>query len=179
MRNSQEVETPTDIVSVLDQDHAALRHLAGAVVDGPEDGGAAFVRWSDLMIRHEVAEELVVYPVLLSYQGGAAVVDSRLEDQSRVERLLISVERQVPGTPGFEEGASRLVLDHLAHMGMEDSQVIPILSSRLRRRRKAELGKRFRQVSRVAPMHHAPSAGGRRPIGDRAADLTARMRHAG
>jgi hypothetical protein len=175
MRNTHvTARSSTDIVNVLREDHAALRELATAVVDGTTDAGADFLKWSDLVVRHEIAEELVVYPVLLAFRGGAAVVDSRLEDQTRMEKLLVAVERQVPGTAGFEEGASRLVRDHLTHLGMEDAQVIPILSTRLGRHRKAELGRRFRQVAQVSPLHRLPE-GSRAPLGRTVVDRSAAL----
>ena len=85
-----------------------------------------------------------------------AVVDSRLEDQSDIEHQLVALGREVAGTARFRRGASRLVLGHLSHMDREDSQVLPILASRVGRRRRVDLGRRFRQVQQVAPLHRLP-----------------------
>ena len=154
-RSTSTSEREADIVDVLAEEHAALRRLAGPV-GGPDDDGSAYLAWSDQVIRHEIAEELVVYPVLLEFDGGMAVIDSRLEDQSDIEHQLVALGREVAGTARFRRGASRLVLGHLSHMEREDSQVLPILASRVGRRRRVDLGHRFRQVLHVAPLHRLP-----------------------
>ena len=163
----------TDIVDVLAEEHVALRGLAEPV-GGPDDDGAAYLTWSDRVIRHEIAEELVVYPVLLGFDGGAAVVDSRLEDQSDIERGLVALGREVAGTAQFRRGATRLVLGHLSHLEREDSQVLPILATRVCRRRRNDLGRRFRQVQQVAPLHRLPE-GVRVPTGRTVVDRTSAL----
>jgi len=156
MRNSKHTpQREDDIVDVLAEEHTALRMLAEPV-GAPVDDGSAYLAWSDRVIRHEIAEELVVYPVLLGFDGGMAVVDSRLEDQSDIEHRLVALGREAAGTAQFRMGASRLVLGHLAHLEREDSQVLPILASRVGRRRRIDLGRRFREVQQVAPMHRLP-----------------------
>jgi len=174
MRNSNRTrDRGTDIVDVLAEEHAALRALA-VPVGGPDDDGNAYLAWSDRVIRHEIAEELVVYPVLLGYQGGAAVVDSRLDDQSEIEHQLLALGREVGGTAGFRTGAARLVLGHLSHLEREDSQVLPILASRVCRRRRTDMGRRFRQVQQVAPLHRLPE-GVRVPPGRTVVDRTSAL----
>jgi hypothetical protein len=163
----------TDIVDVLAEEHAALRTLAEPV-GGPDDDGTAYLAWSDRVVRHEIAEELVVYPVLLGFDGGMAVVDSRLEDQSDIERQLVVIGREVAGTTRFRTRAARLVLGHLSHLEREDSQVLPILASRVCRRRRADLGRRFRQVQQVAPLHQLPE-GVRVPTGRTVVDRTSAL----
>ena len=163
----------TDIVDVLTEEHAALRTLAGPV-GGPDDDGTAYLAWSDRVIRHEIAEELVVYPVLLRYDGGMAVVDSRLDDQSDIEHQLVALGREAVGTAPFHRGAARLVLSHLSHLEREDSQVLPILASRVCRRRRVDLGRRFRQVQQVAPLHQLPD-GARVPTGRTVVDRTSAL----
>ncbi len=150
-------DTDIDIVELLAEEHRLLRQLAVDVTD-PDDDGWAFVVWSDRIVRHEIGEELVVYPVLLSSSGGAAVADSCLEEQTAIEKRLVAVGRLTPGTPQFRLAAAALVLDHLAHLGMEDAQVLPILSTRVTRRRRLELGRRYLEVTGPAPL--APLSGG-------------------
>jgi hypothetical protein len=170
---SNRPDREVDIVEVLAEEHMFLRALAEPV-GGPDDDGSAYLTWSDQVIRHEIAEELVVYPVLLGFDGGMAVVDSRLEDQSDIEHQLVALGREVAGTARFRMGASRLVLGHLSHLEREDSQVLPILASRVGRRRRADLGRRFHQVQQVAPLHHLPE-GVRVPTGRTVVDRTSAL----
>jgi aromatic ring-cleaving dioxygenase len=163
-----------DIVDLLTEDHIALRSLADPVGGRDDSDGSAYLAWSDRLVRHEVAEELVVYPALLSFDGGSAVADSRLEDQSDIERQLVALGQEAPGTPGFHAAAARLVLGHLAHIDREDSQVLPILATRVSRRRRMELGRRFRGVQQVAPMRRLPE-GIRIPAGRTVVDRTSAL----
>ena len=162
-----------DIVDVLAGEHADLRALA-VPVGRADDDGSAYLAWSDRVVRHEIAEELVVFPVLLSFHGGAAVADSRLEDQAAVERRLVLLGRQHVGSPEFRQAAARLVLDHLAHLEREDAQVLPLLATRVGGRRRLELGRRFRQVVQVAPLR-LPPAGARVLTGRTVVDRTAAL----
>ena len=159
-----------DIVDVLVAEHTLLRRLAPRVTDAG-DTGSGFWAWSDRVVRHEIGEELVVYPVLLASHGGAAVAHSRLEEQAGVERRLVTVGRLEPGTAAFREQAAALVSVHLAHLELEEAQVLPILSSRVGTARRLELGRRFREVTRAEP-RVPPPEGSRQPVGRTVVDRT-------
>jgi hypothetical protein len=163
-----------DIVDLLTEEHAALRTLAEPVGGRDDADGSAYLAWSDRVVRHEIAEELVVYPALLSFDGGMAVADSRLEDQSDIECQLVALGQEAAGTPRFRAGTARLVLGHLAHLEREDSQVLPILATRVSRRRRLDLGRRYRKVQQVAPMRQLPD-GTRVPVGRTVVDRTAAL----
>ena len=145
-----------DIVDILNEDHTTLRVLCSALVGGCTDGPTVHLELSDRLLRHEIAEELVVYPVLLGYRGGAAVADGCLEDQASIERRLLLLGRQEPGTKEFKRISVALVCELLAHLDQEDSQVLPILASRLSRLRRTEMGAKFREIIQVAPPHLLP-----------------------
>lgn len=163
-------ESGLDIVAVLTDEHALLRELSHDVTE-PGDDGSAFLTWRDHVVRHEIAEELIVYPELLASHGGAAVAHSRLEEQAAIERRLVAVGRLVPGSPEFRQAAVTLVLASLAHLEMEEAQVLPILSTRIGHRRRSELGRRYREVIRMVPRPPVPD-GGRVPTGPTEVDRT-------
>ena len=92
MRNSKHTpQREDDIVDVLAEEHAALRMLAEPV-GAPVDDGSAYLAWSDRVIRHEIAEELVVYPVLLG-RG------KRIRAERAVRRERSSCRRARPCMP--------------------------------------------------------------------------------
>ena len=141
-----------DIVALLRQDHDLIRSMLTRVASGTvEDRWATFLALTDLVIRHEVAEELVVYPALLRLRGGVAVAESRLSDQAGIERLLVTLDREEFDTHQFEMDSVRLGLDVLAHLEKEDAQVMPLLATKLGNRRRKDLARRFTEVKRVAP----------------------------
>ena len=152
----------TDIVAVLRRDHVRIRTLLSAT---PASAGRPDVeRWetfcqlSDLLVRHEVAEELVVYPELAGLAGGTAVRRSRLVDQSDIEVLLVALDRQEFGSPGFEADIVQLGLRVLAHLEREESQVLPLLATFVEPDRRTRLGLRY--LESVAIVGPSPSATG-------------------
>jgi Hemerythrin HHE cation binding domain len=164
-----------DIVEVLQDDHALLRSLAGDVSTGMDEGRAEpFLEFRDLILRHQIAEDLVVYPALVRFAGGAAVADSRQHDQTGIEAHLTHLDHLQWDTPEFELGVSRLLLDFLGHIQKEEAEVLPILATKLGRHRRADLGERFMGVMQVAPLHRVP-AGARPPSGPTIVDHTAAL----
>jgi len=161
-----------DIVELLRRDHEDVRSTLTRIAAGSVlDRWATFSVLTDLVIRHEVAEELVVYPALLSLRGGGAVADSRLDDQAEVERLLIALDREEFDTHEFEVVAARLGLEVLGHLDKEDAQVLPLLATKLSARQRTELGRRFVEVKLIAPARHIAS-GARLPKGRTVMDRT-------
>jgi hypothetical protein len=156
---------PTDIVDLLSEEHAMLRglassmsvHIGGAVGTSLSDAQVVYLELSDRVIRHEIAEELVVYPALAAEGPEAIYAHSGLDDHSQIEKLLVLLDRQEFGSSEFESSKVRLVVELLAHLAKEEEEVLPSLVSHLTNRRRAELADRFRQVTRVAPLLSAKS----------------------
>ena len=150
--SGRETANGEDIVEVLRLDHAELRALlAAASRAGSVPNEEAWVRLIDTLVRHEVAEELIVYPALLGLPAGFAVVQSRTADQAAIRERLVSLDRAGFGTTAFAAISGRLGLDLVAHLDREDTQVLPILASRFDADHRAELGHRFVEVGRIEP----------------------------
>lgn len=161
-----------DIVELLHQEHAMIRTLLQRAECGGTDARrtAAF-RLADALIRHEVAEELVVYPELLRIRGGTAVADPRLEDQEGIEERLVQLDRTEFGSAAHGALLARLVLAVTSHLDREDEQVLPLLAAHLGAPRRSELSRRFTEVLGMAPVR--PSAPGLRlPTGPTVIDRT-------
>jgi len=149
-----------DIVDLLRRDHAHIRsRLVCPAADSADRRWMAFSEVSELIIRHEVGEEVVVYPELADLPGGAAMSGSRLDEQSAVETLLVALDRQEFESPGFRQDALRLGSTVLGHLEREDAQLLPLLATMLGPRRRAELGRRFLEVVRVAPARQMVAVG--------------------
>ena len=165
-------EVEMDIVALIRKDHTDVRSTLSRISTGEVgERWSTYSQLAGLLIRHEVAEELVVYPELLKLRGGSAVTDSRLQDQAVIEQLLIGLDRLEFETPAFERISSRLALEVLDHLGKEDAQVLPLLQTKLGRRRRVALGRRFHEIEEVAPTLGLPSAG-RLPTGPTVIDRT-------
>jgi hypothetical protein len=149
-----------DIVDLLRRDHARIRSLLVRTATGSVDQRwATFSQTSELIIRHEVGEEMVVYPELLDLPGGATVSGSRLDDQAAIETLLVALDREEFESPGFQRDAVRMGSAVLGHLENEDSQILPLLAASLEPLRRVALGRRFLEVVRVAPVRRTVAAG--------------------
>jgi hypothetical protein len=151
---------PTDIVDLLFEEHAMLRGLASALHVGvsepvgtaQDDARVVYLELSDRIIRHEIAEELVVFPALLVNCQEPILAGARLADHSEIESLLVLLDGQEFGSSEFENTQARLVSELFSHLAREEEEVHPMLVSTLTSGRRAELAYRFRQVLRVAPL---------------------------
>jgi hypothetical protein len=123
----------------------------------PEDARVVYLELSDRIIRHEIAEELVVYPAILENCDEVGFAASVCREHSTIEDQLLVLDRQEFGSSEFELSRVRLTGELFAHLDHEETQVLPILASRLGRGRQVEVAHRYRQVIRVAPLLSAQS----------------------
>jgi hemerythrin-like domain-containing protein len=155
----------SDLVELLIQEHATLRSLLSRL-DAPlggvgrtsrNDARVVYLELSDRTIRHEIAEELVVFPAFVANRQDAEAADSALQEHSIIEDQLTVLDRQEFGSSEFERTRAELTGELLAHLEREETRVLPILASRIGGRRQVEVVHRYRQVIRVAPLLSAQS----------------------
>ena len=91
-------ETRTgDIVDLLSQDHEEAKRLLGKITAAPGAREDLFWELVPELVRHEVAEEVVVYPTIRSdAPDGDAEVRPRLKEQQQAEEMLSSMEKLDP-----------------------------------------------------------------------------------
>jgi hemerythrin-like domain-containing protein len=119
------------IIELLARDHVVIRGLIGRFDRAPTDEwGAVFRDLEDYLVRHERAEEQVVYPRLRStFPKGDPVIDGCLEEQRQADELLAVMERMSPMAPEFRDAIGKLrdALD--AHIAREDQVILPMIRS--------------------------------------------------
>lgn len=151
---------PTDIVDLLSEEHGVLRGLASVTRDRSgrtrgtslEDPRVVYLELSDRIIRHEIAEELVISPALLDLDDGESMTHYLGIDELGIEELLEFLDRQEFGSWEFNYGEAELLAELLAHLAREEAEVHPILITRFTGERRAELARRFRRVTRSVPL---------------------------
>ena len=148
----------TDIVSLITDDHEAVKRSLSAVTEaqGAERGGA-FHQVTELLVRHEVAEEMVVYPAVRRLDGGPALADARIAEQAEAESKLAELERFRADTSEFATSFSQLQDSVLAHARLEERDVFPLFDHMSPDERRA-LGQRYVRARSSAPTHPHPSA---------------------
>jgi hemerythrin superfamily protein len=154
---------PTDdVISLLTQDHEAITErfleLRGT---HPDLRDRLFWELMDQLVRHEVAEETVVYPALREEPGGDVIADARIAEEAETEALLARMEKLDPTTEEFLGAVKDLQSAVLAHAQKEEDEVFPLLTANEEAGYHALLGQRFKGEKLAAPNHphpHAPNA---------------------
>lgn len=153
-----ETGSQSDIVELITEDHEALKSRLGEVTPAQgTDRDRVFRDLTEALVRHEVAEEVVVYPALRRLDRGDAVADARISEQAEAESKLAELERFRSDTSEFATGFSQLQDSVLGHAQLEEREVLPMLAE-LPEDRRFELGHRYVRARSSAPTHPHPSA---------------------
>lgn len=147
-----------DIINKLLDDHQQVKDMfARRFSNG--DRASYFCELTNALVRHEVAEEEVLYPeVRKSLPDGDKLAQARIDEQSEAEELLAKMEKAGVDAPGFDAGLEKLRGAVLAHAEKEEETVFKPLGKILDARRRAELGERYEKAKAAAPTHPHPHA---------------------
>jgi iron-sulfur cluster repair protein YtfE (RIC family) len=152
---------PTDdLISLLAQDHEAIKERFSELGHAdPKVRGQLFRELTDQLVRHEVAEEVVVYPALRQEPGGDAVAEARVHEESEAEQLLARLEKLDPTTEEFRGAIRDLESAVLDHAQKEEAEVFPLLAANEESGFLALLGQKFKGEKLAAPNHPHPRLG--------------------
>ncbi|MGH8989326.1 MAG: hemerythrin domain-containing protein [Acidimicrobiales bacterium] len=147
------------VVELLEEDHRLveqrLQELGSA---GAAVRGELFWKLTNDLVRHEVAEEVVVYPRLRDLPGGASVADARIDEQSEAEQQLAKMEKLDAESPEFVRELGTLKAAVLEHAKAEEDTAFAMLRGDLSPDEQVELGKRYVKAKDSAPTHPHPHA---------------------
>jgi hemerythrin superfamily protein len=149
---------PDGIVNLLIEDHRSVEQRLASFPAPSEDRMAQFRRLVEELVRHEVAEELVVYPALRKLPGGDQLADARIAEQSEAEARLARMERLDHAYPEFMGEFAQLRTEVLAHAKSEEAEVFPVLNAGYDGTTLVELGQKYLQAKLTAPTHPHPHA---------------------
>jgi hemerythrin superfamily protein len=148
-----------DVVELLRRDHhdaqALLSRLDQITDDELEE---YFCEVREALVRHEVAEELVVYPAFRRAEPTLeAVAEERIEEQSEAEQRLAELET-TEDAGELRHGLDELRRAVLLHAEHEELEVFPKLAEDLDAAARVELGERYSRALDAAPTHPHPHA---------------------
>ena len=148
----------SELVALLLADHQEAKRLLERFGNLPaSQRDEAFCELTYELVRHEVAEEEVVYPALRRYaDGGDDIADMRIAEQSKAEQLLADMEKAGVESPEFASMFATLKTDVLAHAEAEERTVFPELSTNISADDLRQLGKRYELAKKAAPTHPHP-----------------------
>ena len=147
-----------DIVTIVVRDHEALATLLDSFspVD-PAQRGDLFWTLTNELVRHEVAEELVLYPAARRYGGpGAQPAEVGIEQQERVERLLADLDETDASDSEFPDAWAALTDAVKAHAAFEEEEILPLLVEHMTDVERFEAGDHYAQAKKRAPTHPHP-----------------------
>lgn len=154
------VASPSKVVDLLQEDHEQVKALFDQLTrTAPEGRQDLFCHLVTELVRHEVAEEIVVYPAIRSdAPDGSAEVKPRLREQSAAEEKLAKMEKLDPTTPEFATELAELKSAVLAHAQAEEENVFPLLRAVEGDDTLMEMGARYERAKSSAPTHPHPHA---------------------
>ncbi len=145
--------TESELVGLIEADHRAIERAVEGV---RRQSGRSLVRafWvlADRLMRHQLAEELVVLPELRLIPGAAPATERLFGIQRELEGRLTELERQVGPTVAFRGASLEFVAAVEASIDEERRVVLPRLTQPLDLRRRRELVERYATV-RGAALH--------------------------
>lgn len=148
-----------DIIQLIGEDHELIKKRLADVSTAPKDLRVAdFWQLMQELVRHEVAEEVVVYPAVRKLPGGEAIADSCIAEQAESERQLADMEDMDANSDRFTSALAdltRAVIDHARH---EEKDVLSIMAENEPSTNLLELGERYRVAKNAAPTHPHPNA---------------------
>jgi hemerythrin superfamily protein len=153
------VTSAHDIITLLLEDHHHVEDLFSRFETSPGRWGELFPELVATLVRHEVAEEEIVYPTVRhALAGGERLADERIAEQSEAEELLSKMEKE--GTSGSGFGSDLMTLRDavLAHAQKEEQTVFGPLGNVLKSEDREKLAKRYERAKAMAPTHPHPNA---------------------
>ncbi|GAA1329543.1 hemerythrin domain-containing protein [Streptomyces sanglieri] len=155
------MEPGGDVIAELAADHRELEALFSQIelqpVDHPRRRELAD-RLTAELVRHTVAEELHLYPVVRKHvPHGAALADKELADHARAERMLKDLEDLSVDDPRFNDMIAKLKFEVASHVREEEHELFPKLAATLPPEKLDELGRLVRRARETAPTRPHPS----------------------
>lgn len=133
-----------DWLGHLKAEHRVVRKLLKAMThaefEEPARRAALLEKVSELLTRHAVEEENVVYPALTDMGEGGESADL-VDDHAEMKTLLRELQALSPEDPRWREQARTLKKVFDKHVREEEDQVFPILRERLGEVENAKLTK--------------------------------------
>jgi hemerythrin superfamily protein len=158
MEDPMTTTSKKDILTLLDADHRTVEQqfvkLGSAA---PHDREALFCELVQMLVGHEVAEEVVVYPAIRSEAPhGDAEADARIKEQAAAEKKLATMEDLDPESAEFAAQLAQLKTAVIKHATAEEQEIFPLIKAVEDEAKRAEMGGQYERAKANAPTHPHP-----------------------
>ena len=175
-----------DVVEVLEQDHreveemfAELESLRGASTDEMKSRRKAVAEQVTIeLVRHSVAEEVLVYPQV-EKKVSAEEAEHAREEHAEAEETLHRLEKLDADDPAFDDELATLIAEIRHHIADEEGEMFTHMRQVIDGDELRKLGARveaFKKVAPTRPHPHVPNKPLPRMAAGPAASLFDRMR---
>jgi hemerythrin superfamily protein len=150
----------TDVIELLLADHEGAKALLGRFEDValPERAGY-FCEVVTELVRHEVAEEHVIYPIIRQVlPDGKQEAKSRIAEQTQAEELLTEMEKLDASSAEFTTKFIALRQVVQDHARLEEASTFPLLKEVEDAESRLALSGRYEHAKAKAPTHPHPHA---------------------
>jgi hemerythrin-like domain-containing protein len=175
-----------DVIEILEHDHREVEQmfdeLAALRGDGSEE---AMSRRKDVMeqvtielVRHSVAEEVLVYPAVADKISAEEAQHAR-EEHAEAEETLARLEKLDPSDAAFDEELSTLMHEIRHHIQEEEGEMFAQMRETFSAEDLRKMGSRveaFKKVAPTRPHPNVPNEPGPRIAAGPVAALMDRMR---
>ncbi len=151
-------ETCLDLIDQLLLDHRQVTTMFSQLDQAqPADTLERFWELTAALVRHEVAEEEIVYPqVRRSVHNGNRLATARITEQAKAEELLAKMEKTGVDDDQFPALLRKLRDATLVHTEKEERLIFEPLGRVLDRPERERLGAQYHNAKIAAPTHPHP-----------------------
>jgi hemerythrin superfamily protein len=175
-----------DVIEVLEHDHREVeqmfKELEALRGEESDDAKARRKELADQvtieLVRHSVAEEVLVYPEV-EKKVSAEEAEHARHEHAEAEETLHRLEKLDPGDPRFDDELGTLMAEIRHHIQDEEGETFPHMRQAMDEDELRRLGGRveaFKKVAPTRPHPHVPNEALPRMAAGPAASLFDRMR---
>jgi len=153
-----------DVIEILEHDHreveqmfAELESLRGASTDEEQARRKELTEQVTIeLVRHSVAEEVLVYPKV-EKQVSAEEAEHAREEHAEAEETLQRLEKLDADDPGFDDELATLMAEIRHHIEDEEGQMFAHMRQVIDEDELRTLGERVEAFKKVAPTRPHPN----------------------
>jgi hemerythrin superfamily protein len=157
-------EQQRDVIEVLEHDHreveemfAELESLRGASTEEAQSRRKTLTEQVTIeLVRHSVAEEVLVYPQVQNKVSAEEAEHARKE-HAEAEETLQRLEKLDAGDPAFDDELATLMAEIRHHISDEEGQMFTHMRQVIDGDELRKLGARVEAFKKVAPTRPHPS----------------------
>jgi hemerythrin-like domain-containing protein len=157
-------DTQRDVIEILEHDHreveemfAELESLRGASSDADRERRKTLTEQVTIeLVRHSVAEEVLVYPRVEDEVGKDEVEHAR-EEHAEAEETLARLEKLDADDPGFDDELATLMAEIRHHIEDEEGEMFAHMRKVIDQEQLRKLGAQVEAFKKVAPTRPHPN----------------------